>query len=162
MLRTFPPPLTPPGVWLGSLPFAAAVCFAFAVGCLVGSMACCQAVCSQMWPLPYIHVLKTIAWDYPFTTNLLATLSGYDVGSVIKTMCISLTRTVLASRASALETWLGWPRRPLQKTASDFCVQTAHPHRVAPFLTWSDQAADFNAAFAFYRETLENEFQCIH
>ena len=72
-----PPSLPFFGSWVGVFIVSATGCCAFICGVSFGASKCSTGALGQIWPIPYLSALKTIAFDYPVTNAILANTFGH-------------------------------------------------------------------------------------
>ena len=73
-----------------------------------GASQCSTGAFGQIWPIPYLSALKTIAFDYPVTNAILAKTFGYDAGSMARALCLSVAFTGFLMRRPLLDYGFGW------------------------------------------------------
>ena len=69
---------------------------------------CSTGALGQIWPIPYLSALKTIAFDYPVTNAILANTFGYDAGYMARALCLSAACTGFLMRRPLLDYGFGW------------------------------------------------------
>ena len=83
-------------------------CCAFICGVSFGASQCRTGALGQIWPIPYLSALKTIAFDYPVTNAILANTFGYDAGYMARALCFicSMHRFSDETSSFGLRIWL--------------------------------------------------------
>ena len=107
--RFFPPPWS----WVGLVYIIVLSGMMFACGAFVGASSCKGTMYAQIWPIPYLLALKTIAFDYPMTNAFLANLTGFDVGSAARALCVSLACAVFLLKRSHFDNGFRWQKFPI-------------------------------------------------
>ena len=103
-----PPSLPFFGSWVGVFIVSATGCCAFICGVSFGASQCSTGALGQIWPIPYLSALKTIAFDYPVTNAILANTFGYDAGYMARALCLSAACTGFLMRRPLLDYGFGW------------------------------------------------------
>ena len=103
-----PPSLPFFGSWVGVFIVSATGCCAFICGVSFGASQCSTGALGQIWPIPYLSALKTIAFDYPVTNAILANTFGYDAGYTARALCLSVACTGFLMRRPLLDYGFGW------------------------------------------------------